>query len=159
MATTRNGIKVDFGLGATPPTVTFLQGADMQLINIRRTLRDIEQTEEGVMFGGSIMASGQINGWICKAGGLFRVSLLETTYIIVEIGTPFVIKFEAGVIPFATVQGTLLGNFVESPGAIVQINNDLGGITLANSELNDKNLQDAASYSKLGANQTSHLSQ
>ena len=155
MATTINNIKVDFGLGATPPTVTFLQGCNMSVEFIRLTLRQIEQSEEGVMFAGSIMANGQAQGWICRAGGLFTISPQETTYIIVEIGRPFMMAFEAGAIAFSTSKGTLLGDFADSPGAVIQINNDLGGITLAGDI--ELNAEAAALYSKIGAQNTGHL--
>ena len=133
MATTINNIKVDFGLGAQAPRVTFLQGADMSVVGIRSTLRQIEESTEGRESALGVTSAGEGKGWICKAGGNFEFSATESSALTVQILPPFDIFFEAGAIPFQTYDGSLLGTFANSPGAIVQVNNAIGASNL-NSE-------------------------
>lgn len=123
MATTINNIKVDFGLGATAPRVTFLQGADMSISNIRSTIRQIEESEEGRGAPGAVSKAGTGYGWIAKADGNYEFSDVETAALAITILPPFVMFFEAGATPFQTSVGSILGTFLDSPGAIVQINN------------------------------------
>lgn len=133
MATTINNIKVDFGLGANPPRVTFLQGANMDVTNIRDTIRQIEESTEGRDAPGAVSSKGDAKGWIARAGGNFEFSSAESSALTVQIMPPFDIFFEAGPIPFQTSLGSLLGTFSYSPGAIVQVNNAIGASNL-NSE-------------------------
>ena len=130
MATTINNVKVDFGLGAAPPRVTFLQGADMSITNIRDTLRQIEESEEGRDAVGAVTMAGTSSGWICRSGGNFQFSESESSALTVEILPPYDIFFESGATPFQSSSGSLLGTFVDSPGAIVQINNAIGATNL-----------------------------
>jgi len=130
MATIINGIRVDFGLGAIPPTVTFLQGADMNIPGIRDTLRQLEQSEEGRMHPGAISKKGTAQGWIVEAGGNFEFSDVESSALSIEILSPFKMSFEPGPIAFQTNTGSLLGTFNESPGAVVQVNNAVGSTNI-----------------------------
>lgn len=126
MAVTVNNITVDFT--ADPPLITFLQGANMDVTNIRNTLRQIEASDEGVMDEGSPDARGKI----VKSSGNEAFDATTRNAITVTILPPFVCQFAAGAIPFKTSNGNLLADFVDSPGAIVQINNAVGA-TLFNS--------------------------
>lgn len=120
MSVTINNITVDFV--ANPPTVTFLQGADMDVLNIRDTLRQIELSDEGRMQE----ASPDLRGFIVKSSGRESFDATTTNALTVTILPPFVMQFQAGAAPFQTTNGNLLGTFVDSPGAIVQINNAVG---------------------------------
>jgi len=121
MATTINNIKVDFALGAQSPLVTFLQGADMSIPNVQETLRQIEESDEG---------RSQFRYRIIKASGNepFSSDGTITNALTVTILEPYEIFFEAGALPFQSDTGNILGTFVESPGAIVQINNAVGSL-------------------------------
>jgi len=146
MATTINNIKVDFGLGAAPPRVTFLQGADMNITNIRDTLRQIEESEEGRMAPGATSKAGEGKGWIARAGGNFEFSETESSALTLEIMAPFDIFFESGAIPFQTSVGSLIGTFADSPGAIVQINNAIGASNLNTEQINVQAFLNATVY-------------
>ena len=119
MVVTINLIRVDFV--ASPPTVTFLQGRNMDIPSIRNTLRQIEETPEG--------REQEYNMYWCIATASGNEQFgIDMQAMTVKIRPPFVILFEAGATPFQTSNGNLLGTFVESPGAIVQINNAVGSI-------------------------------
>jgi len=118
-----SNIKVEFHLD--PPVVTFLQGCDMNIENIRNVLRQIEADDEARLFDS--FTPGQ--GMIVRADGNYPFQT-ETTSMDVTILPPFVIKFEAGPIAFSTDRGSLLGEFIESPGAIIQINNAKGAFKI-----------------------------
>lgn len=126
MSVTVNSITVDFT--ANPPTVTFLQGANMDVTNIRDSLRQIEASDEGRMQE----ASPDARGFIVKSSGRESFDATTKNALTVTILPPFVVQFQAGALPFKTANGNLLADFVDSPGAIVQINNAVGA-TLFNS--------------------------
>ena len=121
MAVTINNIKVDFN--QDPPEITFLQGCNMNIENVRDTLREIEQTEEARMFDSFTVGSGMI----VRADGNYPYGV-ETAAMDITILPPFIMKFEAGATPFQTSFGSILGTFVDSPGAIVQINQAKGAL-------------------------------
>lgn len=126
MTVTINNIQVDFHL--SPPTITFLQGCSMVIDDIRDTLRAIEETDEG---------RAQPTTSIVKASGneAFSTDGSVKNALTITILSPYVMKFEAGAIPFQSSVGNLLGTFIDSPGAIVQINNAVGSLNLQNSQI------------------------
>ena len=130
MSVTINSVQVEFHL--MPPKITFLQGADMNIFALQDTFREIEETEEGraQAFPKIIDASGNID--FSAAGDGSQVNALT-----IRVLSPYVMEFEAGAIPFQTSSGNLLGTFVDSPGAIVQINNAVGSLVNFSEEVND----------------------
>ena len=133
MATTINNIKVDFGLGATAPRVTFLQGANMDITNIRDTLRQLEESAEGRGAPGAVSAQGTGYGWIAKADGNYDAGGGQIAALAVTVLPPFKMFFEAGATPFQSSGGSLYGEFIESSGAIVQLNNAVNATNLTSS--------------------------
>jgi len=128
-----NGIQVE--LYSNPPLVTFLQGANMDVGAIRDTLRQIEESEAARDYAGAVSAKGTAKGWIAEASGNFAFSSVESTALSLAILSPFQIAFQGGAIPFQTSAGNLLGTFVNSPGAIVQINNAVGATNLQSEDV------------------------
>jgi hypothetical protein len=118
---TVSNVQVEFHLN--PPLVTFLQGCDMTIAALQDAFREIEESEEGRAqpFNQIIKASGNEN---FNADGSVKNALTMTVL------PPYEMKFEAGAVPFQTQIGNLLGTFVNSPGAIVQINNAVGALSL-----------------------------
>lgn len=128
MSVTINNIKVEFHLN--PPLVTFLQGADMDILNIRNTLRLIEETEEGRLFESAKVNSDK--GVIVRADGNYPYGN-DTAALDITIRDPFAVAFEAGAIAFVTEFGSLLvseDRFVDSPGAIVNIYQAKGALVV-----------------------------
>ena len=123
MTVTVNNVRVEFHVN--PPLVTFLQGCDMEIAALQDAFRLIEETDEGRAqpFPQIIKASGNEN---FSADGSVKNALTMTVL------PPYVMQFEAGAAPFQTSVGNLLGTFVNSPGAIVQINNAVGALSLNN---------------------------
>lgn len=123
MTVTINSIQAEFHL--SPPKITFLQGADMTVANIRSTLRQIEESTEGRMQPtvAAVSASGLVD--FSEAGdGSLRNALT------IRILSPYVVAFESGAIAFASAEGNLLATSVDSPGAIVKINNAVGAVVV-----------------------------
>lgn len=127
MAVTINNIRVEF-YASPQPLVTFLQGANMAVPNIRDTLRQIEETIEGRAHAGSVSGAPRNTGkgWIVEATGNITTPADELIALSVIINSPFQAKFEAGIIPFQSKDGNLYGDLLDSPGAIVVINNSVG---------------------------------
>ena len=121
MTTTVNSVQVEFHLN--PPLVTFLQGCDMAIPALQEAFRLLEESSEGrgQPFPKIIKASGNEN---------FNLDGSVKNALTVTILSPYVMKFEAGAVPFQTGVGNLLGSFVPSSGAIVQINNAVGALSL-----------------------------
>ena len=121
MTTTVNSVQVEFHLN--PPLVTFLQGCDMTIPALQEAFRLLEESSEGrgQPFPKIIKASGNEN---------FNLDGSVKNALTVTILSPYVMKFEAGAVPFQTGVGNLLGSFVPSSGAIVQINNAVGALSL-----------------------------
>jgi hypothetical protein len=126
MTVTVNSVQVEFHLG--PPKVTFLQGCDMTVPAIQDALRLVEESGEGraQAFTSIIKASGNEN---FSADGSVKNALTVT------ILSPYVMQFQGGALPFQTSVGNLLGTFVDSPSAIVQINNAVGSVNLNSSAI------------------------
>ena len=124
MSVTINNIKVDFHLAQ--PTITFLQGCDMDIHDIRNTLRQIEQTEEGRWQEYNPELPGMVKSWGNEVWNQY-----VTDYMTIRILPPFIMAFEAGATPFQTYNGNLVGTILESPGAIIEINNAVGGLILS----------------------------
>lgn len=127
MAVTINNIRVEF-YASPQPLVTFLQGANMAIANIRDTLRQIEETVEGRGHAGSVagVPRNTGRGWIVEATGNITTPVGELIALSAIINAPFQAKFEAGAIPFQSLDGNLYADFIDSPGAIVNINNSVG---------------------------------
>jgi len=121
MSVTINNVKVDFHLD--PPEITFLQGCNMAIEGLRDTFRQIEQSVEGRMFESFTRGRGMI----VRADGNYPFGE-ETAAMDITVLPPFVMKFQAGATAFQTSLGSLLGTFIESSGAIVQINNAKGAL-------------------------------
>lgn len=121
MTVTVNSVKVDFHLN--PPLITFLQGCGMTIPALQDAFRLIEESSEG---------RGQPFSKIIKASGNENFSLDGSVKnaLTVTVLSPYVMGFESGAIPFQTGVGNILGTFVDSPGAIVQINNAVGALSL-----------------------------
>jgi hypothetical protein len=115
MSVTLNNIRVDYDVN--PPTVTFLQGCSMSIPAIHTTLRSIEESDIGHAqpFVKMVQASGN------QYGAAMSLQILP----------PYAMQFEAGVIGFSTSNGNLRGTFLQSAGAIVQINNATEYLTVA----------------------------
>jgi hypothetical protein len=115
MSVTLNNIRVDYDLN--PPTVTFLQECSMSIPAIHTTLRSIEESDIGHAqpFVKMVQASGN------QYGAAMSLQILP----------PYAMQFEAGVIGFSTSNGNLRGTFLQSAGAIVQINNATEYLTVA----------------------------
>ena len=116
---------------APNPSIEFLQGANMDVTNIRDTLREIEEDPGIVLEEGN----PDLGGVILKSGGNLQFSDVETSPLTVTVMQPYVMKFEAGPIPFQTALGNLLGTFIDSPGAVVQINNTSAGLLVQSAEI------------------------
>ncbi len=127
MSVILNFIEVDFN--SNPPVVKFLQGNDMSVENIRDTLRAIEESEDGRM---------QEHKKIIKVGGHEDFDPenpgANQGSLTVTVLSPYQMEFEPGPLAFKSSEGNLLGTYIESPGAIVQINNAVGAVQL-NSDL------------------------
>lgn len=123
MTTTVNNVQVEFHL--MPPKVTFLQGCDMSIAALQDTFRLIEESVEGRM---------QPTNKIINAFGNqdFTLDGSSKSFLSIRVLQPYIMQFEAGVIPFVTSGGNLLGAYIDSPGAIVQINNALNALNLTN---------------------------
>ena len=133
MSKTLNSIKVDFGLGAPPPRVTFQQGANMDVTNIRLTLRQIEESMEGLIANGAVSSQNDGRGWIARSGGLLAgFAGGAKSALTLKVMPPYDVLFLPGATPFATSGGNFLATFVDSPGAIVQINNADGALLVDN---------------------------
>lgn len=128
MSVTINSVRVEFHLN--PPKITFLQGCDMSVHALQDTFREIEESGEGRAQATLkiISASGQVN---------FTLDGSTKNALTVQVLQPYVMQFEAGAIPFQSEDGNLLGSFVDSPGAIVQINNAVGSLVNFSEEIND----------------------
>ena len=124
MTVTINSIRADFHLD--PPVITFLQGALMEVPNIRDTIRDIEETEEGRSqpFPNIVDASGNVDFSENVDGS--SVSALT-----IRVLAPYVCAFEPGPIPFNSTLGNILFTSVPSPGAMVKINNAVGAMLVS----------------------------
>lgn len=133
MPLTINNIQVE--LYSNPPLITFLQGCDMSVPNIRDTLRQVEESDYAKDYAGAVSSKGTAKGWIVEASGNFPFSDVESTALTVAILSPFAMAFQAGAIPFQTSAGNLVGTFVNSPGAIVQINNAVGATNLQSEDV------------------------
>lgn len=127
VAVTINLIRVEF-YASPQPLITFLQGADMTIGNIRDTLRQVEETIEGRAHAGSVSGPPRNTGrgWIIEATGNVTTPANELLALSVIVNSPFQAKFEAGVIPFVSSEGNLYADLLDSPGAIVVINNSVG---------------------------------
>ena len=97
----------------------------MDVNTIRQNIRQIEQSLEGRFshFPQIINASGNEN---------FSVDGTVKSALTVTVISPFIMKFEAGVIEFSTSGGNLLGTFTNPNGALVRINNAINS-TVVNS--------------------------
>jgi len=127
MSVTINNIKVDFN-NSPRPRITFLQGANMEIQNIRDTLREIEESVEGRMFDTFLTRN---KGIIVRADGNYPYGQ-QITALDITILDPFEVAFEAGATPFVAELGSLLiANFVDSPGAIVNIYQAKGALVVS----------------------------
>ena len=127
MAVTIDNIRVEF-YASPQPLITFLQGRDMSIPSIRDTLRQIEESIEGRHHAGSVSGAPRSTGrgWIAEATGNITTPADELLALSVIINVPFQAQFEAGAIPFISKDGNLYGDLLESPGAVVVINNSVG---------------------------------
>lgn len=127
---TINNVQMNF----TTSTATFLQGCDMAIESLQEAFRLIENSDEGIMqpIKAIVKASGNEN---------FTIDGSVKNALTLTLLPPYKMQFEAGAIPFQSSVGNLLGTFLESIGAIVQINNAVGALSLNN---------DAIEYSSYG---------
>jgi hypothetical protein len=154
VAVTIDNIRVEF-YASPQPLITFLQGRDMSVPTIRDTLREIEETIEGRHHSGSVSGAPRNTGrgWICEATGNITTPADELIALSVILNVPFQAQFEAGAIPFISKDGNLYGDLLDSPGAIVVINNSVG--LLGSSEIEQiKNVVEADQVKGSGQLQT-----
>lgn len=124
MTVTINNVRAQFHL--SPPIITFLQGANMGVPTIRNTLRQIEETEEGrgQSFRQIVTASGNLDFSENMDGS-------SASALTIRVLAPYVCAFEAGPIPFNSTLGNILFTSVQSPGAVVKINNAVGAMLVS----------------------------
>lgn len=126
MTVTVNSIRVDFHLD--PPRVRFLQGAPGDIATIRTALRQIEESEEGrIQPTIAIIDAFGNQDFSEQLDGSKRQALA------VRVLAPYVVDFEGGATPFVTSGGNFLASTLQSPGAIVKINNAVDSLVVAGS--------------------------
>lgn len=147
MTVTVNFVKAEFHL--SPPKLTFLQGANMDVSVIKSNIRLIEESSEGRV---------QDFVKIAKATGndAFNTEGTVKSALALTILPPYIVSFEAGPVPFVTSNGNFIATMIDSPGSIVKINDAVNAMVVNGNAITVPTAADNASAVR--ANLTTELS-